>query len=140
MDAAKLPAFAEQFDAVARERLTDEDLVPQVRVDLEVPIDAVGDQLEQLIRHFEPFGIGNPAPTFRTDGVQLSIAPRRIGTDGLRLMIEAPHGELEAVGWGMAPRMATLDWTRPLDVVYRLERDEYRGVSRLQLKMADLRG
>jgi single-stranded-DNA-specific exonuclease len=140
MDAAKLPAFAEQFDAVARERLTPDDLVPQVRVDLEVPIDQVGEQLEQLIRHFEPYGIGNPAPTFRTDGVRLSVAPRRIGTDGLRLMFEAPHGELEAVGWGMAPRMATLDWTRPLDVVYRLERDEYRGVSRLQLKVADLRG
>ena len=29
---------------------------------------------------------------------------------------------------------------RPVDVAYRLERDEYRGVSRLQLRLCGLRG
>jgi hypothetical protein len=29
--------------------------------------------------------------------------------------------------------------SRPLDIVYRLERDEYQGVSRLQARLADFR-
>jgi single-stranded-DNA-specific exonuclease len=140
MHAQHLPAFAEQFDRVAHARLCEDDLVPELRVDLDIPIDAVGEELEKLVRHFEPFGIGNPAPVFRTVGARLAAAPRRIGTDGLRLAFELPRGTIEAVGWGLASRAASLDIARPVDAAYRLERDEYRGVSRLQLKLADVRG
>ena len=139
MDAAKLPAFAEQFDAVARERLTAEDLVPELRVDLEIPIEAAGEELEQMIRHFEPFGVGNPAPMFRSDRVPLAAPPRRVGADGLRLAIQQPRGAIEGIAWGLAGRGTALDVSRPVDVAYRLERDEYRGLSRLQLKVADVR-
>ena len=139
MDAAQLPAFAERFDAVARARLTPEDLVPELRVDLEVPIDSVGEELEALVRHFEPFGIGNPSPMFRTTGVHLAAAPRKVGGDGLKLSIDASRGALEAIGWGMAALAPTLDVSRPVDLAYRLDRDEYRGVSRLQLRVAGVR-
>lgn len=140
MDAAKIPAFAEQFDAVARTRLCEADLVPELRVDLDIAMDAVGDDLEKLVRHFEPFGIGNPAPVFRARAVALAAPPRRIGTDGLRLTFDVGQQTIDAIGWGLAPRAASLDIARPLDLAFRLERDEYRGVARLQLKIADFRG
>ena len=63
-----------------------------------------------------------------------------MGTDGLRLTLTAGQGSLEAIGWGMASRAATFDVSRPVDLAFRIERDEYRGVSRLQLKLADVRG
>jgi len=139
MDAARIPAFAEQFDSVARSRLCEDDLVPELRVDLELPIEAVGEDLEKLVRHFEPFGVGNPSPVFRSSNTRLTTPPRRVGTDGLRLSLAVGSGAVEAIGWGLAPRSAGLDVSRPVDVVYRVERDEYRGVSRLQLKLADFR-
>jgi single-stranded-DNA-specific exonuclease len=140
MDASRIPAFADQFDAVARARLSEADLVPELRIDLEIPMSQIGADLDKLIRHFEPFGVGNPAPVFRTSGARLAAAPRRIGTDGLRLSIENGTSALEAVGWGLAPRASSLDVARPIDLAFRLERDEYRGVSKLQLKIADFRG
>ena len=139
MNASGIPAFAEQFDAVARARLCEADLVPELRIDLDIPMDRVGDELEKLVRHFEPFGIGNPAPVFRSTGAVLAATPRRIGTDGLRLAFDSPGGTLEAVGWGLASRAASLNVARPVDLAFRLERDEYRGVSRLQLKVADFK-
>jgi len=139
MDAAKLPAFAAQFDDVARARLSERDLVPEIRLDLEIPIGAAGADLEKLVRHFEPFGIGNPAPTFRSVDVHLAGPPRRVGTDGLRLVLDSGVGTVEAIGWGMAHCAPSLDVAKPLELAYRLERDEYRGVSRLQLKLCDLR-
>ena len=139
MDPAHLPAFAERFDEVARARLTPDDLVPELRVDLDVPIESVGESLESLVRHFEPFGIGNPSPLFRTTGVQLAAAPRKVGGDGLKLAIDGSQGTLDAIGWGMAALAPTLDVSRPIDLAYRLDRDEYRGVSRLQLRVAGVR-
>lgn len=140
MDAAQLPAFTERFDEVARARLCEDDLVPELRIDLDIGIGQVDDELEKLVRHFEPFGIGNPAPVFRAVGATLATAPRRVGTDGLRIVLDTPDGSIEGVGWGLADRIASLDVSRPVDVAFRLERDEYRGVSRLQLKVADVRG
>lgn len=139
MQAEHLLTFVERFDEVARGRLTPEDLTPELRVDLEVPIDAVGEDLEKLLKHFEPFGIGNPAPLFRTAGVRVSAPPRRIGSDGLRLSFDMARGAIDGIGWGLAPRATLFDPAHPVDVAYRLERDEYRGVSRLQLRIADAR-
>lgn len=139
MDASMLPAFMDRFDEVARARLSADDLVPELRVDLEVPIEGVGEELERLVRHFEPFGIGNPAPTFRTDGVRLAAPSRRVGTDGLRVSLEAGAGTIDGIGWGLAARTPRLDVAGRYDLAFRLERDEYRGISRLQLRLADLR-
>lgn len=139
MDSSKLPAFRDQFDEIAHERLTADDLVPEVRVDLALSIDAIGPELESLVRHFEPFGIGNPAPLFTATGVRLASAPRRVGTDGVKLVLQADAGPVDAIGWGMGAMYDSLHASRPIDLAFRLEREEYRGVSRLQLKLADLR-
>lgn len=140
MDAENIPAFREQFDHVARARLCEDDLVPELRVDIDVSMDDVGDELEQLIRHFEPFGIGNPAPVFRAIGAKLAGVPRRVGTDGIRLTLDVANSTIDAIGWGLASRASSLSASRPVDLAFRLERDEFRGVSRLQLKVADVRG
>ena len=139
MSAEQLPNFVERFDAVAQSRMSADDLTPELRVDLDVPIDAIGDDLEKLLKHFEPFGIGNPAPMFRTAGVRLSAPPKRIGSDGLRLSFDMARGSIDGIGWGLAPRASLFDVSRAVDVAFRLERDEYRGVSRLQLRVADAR-
>ena len=139
MDAQQLPAFVERFVEVAKRRLTVDDLVPVLRVDLDVPLDDIGEDLEKLLRHFEPFGVGNPAPVFRATGARLASAPRKIGSDGLKFLVEARRGDLEAVGWGLAERAGGFDVARAFDLVFKLERDEYRGVSRLQLRVADVR-
>ena len=139
MPAENLPAFREQFDLTARERLTPDDLTPVVRVDLELSLNSVGDELEGLVRHFEPFGIGNPAPMFSAMQVKLAGTPKRVGSDGLKLALHAERGVLDAIGWGMGELREQLHVSRPVDVAFRLEREEFRGVSRLQLKLADLR-
>jgi single-stranded-DNA-specific exonuclease len=132
-------AFAERFNRIARERLTLDDLVPEMRVDMEVPIDGVTEELEALLRHFEPFGMGNPSPLLVSRGVQLAGPPRAVGQDGLKLRLRTARGELEAIGWGMGARAAELSLHAPIDIAYRIERDEWNGASRLVAKLADLR-
>ena len=139
LDAAKVPAFAEAFAAVARERLTTDQLVPELRVDLELPFGAVTDALEATLRHLEPHGIGNAAPVLAVRGARLAAPPRPIGSDGVRLTFRTPDGaEVGAIGWGMLDRTDGLDVHTPVDVAFRLERDDYRGADRLQLRLADV--
>jgi single-stranded-DNA-specific exonuclease len=139
MRRAQVDAFAARFDAVAREALSPDDLVPELRVDVELPIDAADEGLEGVLRHFEPFGVGNPAPMLVSRGVRVAAPPGRAGADGLKLRLETGTGEVEAIGWGMSALGRGLAPGDAVDVAYRLERDEYRGVSRLSLRLVDLR-
>jgi single-stranded-DNA-specific exonuclease len=134
----RVAEFAVRFNEVARASLTPEDLLPEVRIDLEVAIDGANEDLERLLRHFEPFGVGNPTPVLVARGVRLAAPPKLVGRDGLKLRLTSGAGELEAIGWGFAPRIAEFDPQTPVDVAFRLERDEYRGESRLQARIADI--
>ena len=104
----KVRDFAARFNEVARSVLTPADLVPEIRVDLEVSIDGLDGRIESLFRHFEPFGIGNPTPVLLARSVTIARPPRPVGEHGLKLALDTGTGSLEALGWGLADR-AELD-------------------------------
>jgi single-stranded-DNA-specific exonuclease len=139
VEAGRIPEFTALFNEVARDRLTADDLVRELRVDLDLPLADATDDLERLLRHLEPFGSGNPGPTFLAEGVRVVTGARRIGADGVKLVVEAGERRIEAVGWGMAARAGELATGAMLDIVYKLERNEYRGATSLQLGLADFR-
>jgi single-stranded-DNA-specific exonuclease len=141
IDAAQLDAFAERFNAVARAQLTAMDLVPELKVDLALPLDEASDDLEKVLRHLEPCGIGNPGPVFSARGVEMISGPHKIGTDGVKLMLRTARGPMEAVGWGHAHRAGELVASRggTLEIAYKLDRNEFRGASTLQAVLLDFR-
>lgn len=140
--AAGLTVRRERFDdfrvaflAVARELLAPEDLVPTQRVDLELPLGLVSEELERLMRHLEPCGPGNPAPVFGVRHAR-AIGARRVGERHLRFTLDDGSGALPAIGFRWA-ELVPDDWlTAPLDVAFRLERDEWRGRVALQARVA----
>ena len=64
VEAGRIDAFAERFNQIALDRLHPDDFVRELRVDLELPLAEATEDLEKLLRHLEPFGIGNPGPLF----------------------------------------------------------------------------
>ena len=137
--ADRVAEFAERFNRVAIAQLSESDLVPELRVDLELPLDQVNDELEALLRYLEPCGVGNPSPLLVTRGVTVAAPPRVVGKDGLKVALYGAGRELVALGWGMGQRARELDVGMSIDVAYRLERDEWNGESRLQARLADFR-
>ncbi len=136
----QVDAFARCFDESARSVLTPDDLVPELRVDLEVALTDLTPSFEALLRHLEPCGVGNPSPVLVTRGVRLATRPRVVGQEGLKLRLATGTGQsIDAIGWTLGARISEIDVDRPLDIAYRLERDEYQGVSRLQARLADFR-
>lgn len=139
IDEEQIPAFTERFNAIALARLTEDDLVRELKIDLELPLSEANETLEKMLRHFEPFGIGNPAPIFSARNVRVASGAGKIGTDGIKLQLTLPTGTIEAVGWGLAHRMKELAAGAMIDIAYRLERNEFRGRSTLQVGLLDFR-
>ena len=133
----RFEAFRVAFLEIARELLRPEDLVPAQRVDLVLPLGLVSEDLERLMRHLEPCGPGNPAPVFGVRGVRARDA-RRVGEHHLRMTLDDGSGILPAIGFRWADVVPDAWLASPLDVAFRLERDEWRGRATLQARVASL--
>ena len=139
VEASNVDAFAARFNAVALERLRPDDLVRELRVDLDLPLSDATEDLEKLLRHMEPFGIGNPGPLFVAQGVRVASNATKIGANGVKFAVDGERGRLEVVGWGLSDRSAELREGANVDLAYKLERNEFRGRSTLQLGLVDFR-
>ncbi|MDB4882598.1 MAG: hypothetical protein JWL95_1364 [Gemmatimonadetes bacterium] len=135
----QVEAFAHCFNESAHAALSADDLVPELRVDMEVALSDLTPGFEALLRHLEPCGMGNPSPMLVTRGVRLAAPPKIVGQGGLKLRLSTDDGPLDAIGWSLGARIREIDVDRPIDIAYRLERDEYQGVSRLQARLSDFR-
>ena len=130
-------AFRVAFLGVAGELLAPEDLVPAQRVDLELPLGLVSDELEKLIRYLEPCGPGNPAPVFGVRHAR-AVGARRVGTNHLRFMLDDESGVLPAIAFRWADAIPDHWLADRLDVAFRLERDEWQGRATLQARVASI--
>src|SRR5216110_2784732 len=128
-------AFRVAFLAVAGELLGPDDLVPAQRVDLELPLGLVSDELEKLIRYLEPCGPGNPAPVFGVRQAR-AVGARRVGTNHLRFTLDDASGVLPAIAFQWADAIPDHWLAERLDVAFRLERDEWQGRTTLQARVA----
>ncbi len=136
---SRMPEFQERFNTIAHERLTADDLIPVIRIDIELSADDVTSDLESLLRHFEPFGMGNPAPQLAVRGARVAGAPRAVGKNGLKCWLQSSNGPLEALGWGMSDRLGEFGAGDTIDVAFKLDRDSYRGTSKLVARLTDVR-
>ena len=139
IEEARLPAFREDFNATARARLAPEALRPLLRPDLELAPGAADLDLAHWLSYLGPHGIGNPGPLFLARRVELEGA-RLVGEKHLKAVLAADGAHLEAIGFGMAERYppVALAGSR-FDVLFRLERNEWRGTARPQARLVDLR-
>jgi single-stranded-DNA-specific exonuclease len=132
----RVDAFRERFNAVAREQLTLTDLGSSQRVDLELSLGDVTDELERLGRYLEPCGMGNPSPVYGARQVQLQGA-RTVGGGHLKCVLQGAGRSLDAIAFGWADRFGGLGDVM-VDVAFRLERNDFRGNSVLQARVLAL--
>jgi single-stranded-DNA-specific exonuclease len=134
----RLEAFREAFGVVSRERLTPDDLVPTQRIDAVVSVERMDDELERLLRHLEPCGPGNPAPVFGVSGGAVRHH-NTVGANHLKFTLDDGTGRIEAIAFNWADRVES-GWSgTPVDVALKLERNEWRGRSKLQARVVAIR-
>jgi single-stranded-DNA-specific exonuclease len=140
MKPEQLPAFAEKFESVARQRLKPEDMVPEIEIEGEVQLGELTDKFYRLIQRFAPFGPGNMRPLLLSRGVRDTGFARLLKDEHLKLNLQQQNNgvRFNAIGFGMARH---LDLVRkgPVDIVYTLEENEWNGQISLQLQLKDIR-
>jgi single-stranded-DNA-specific exonuclease len=134
----RIDAFTDAFNRRAASVLEPEDLKPRVHIDLEIDLDAASIEIVDLLRHFGPFGMGNPSPVMAARDVGLARPARTVGRDHARLLLKQNGSRLSAIGFGMADRFAESDEESRYDIAFQLRDDEWDGRRRVEAKLIDV--
>ncbi len=136
----KVGEFRELLDRTAGEMLSEGDLVPKLAVDAELGLGETSLELARELEKLEPFGLGNPRPSFLSRTLSLKGPPRVMGKkeNHLKARLGADGAVRECVGWDMAERAGELG-PGPIDIVYQIKTDNWRGEERIQMILKDFR-
>lgn len=149
LPADKLSAFKEDLWKLAGNTLTDEAIRPVVEVDCNLQFNQLNLGMLSLLTALQPFGMGNPAPLFVLEQLQVA-AQRPLGeaANHLKLMLKpekATHtsvkGELahiEALLWKCGAEFR-LDPTETYHFVVSLEKNSYERGTPVQAIIKDIK-
>jgi single-stranded-DNA-specific exonuclease len=108
-----------------------------LHIDAELPFESITADLVQTLARLEPYGHMNEEPLFMTRGLTISDFQRFGGGRVHGKFRFAGRSPVEAVGWNMGAAMQAAK-TGPIDLVYRLEQNEYNGVRSLRMLIVDM--
>jgi single-stranded-DNA-specific exonuclease len=133
---ARFAEFRRIFCACAREILTDEQLQPRLHLDAELTLGEIDYELLDQHESLQPFGMGNPQPTFAARGVTLAGEPRVMKEKHLSLILRQNGDEYRAVWFNSAAQeLPRLPW----DVAFQIERNEWQGTVSPQIHIRAVR-
>lgn len=138
----QIEGFRGAFCEVAATRISREQRVAELFIDVEAPLSAFTLPTVQQIERLAPFGQGNSRPLLCTTGVTLSGPPKPLGNTGhhLAMMLSQHNVTLRSVAFGgsdWADELAAVEGT--LDVAFRPVINNFRGRQSVELHLVDWR-
>ena len=137
---ANLPEFKRRFEQYVAEHITDEQLMPVIRVEEELLLQDIDKQFYNVLRHLEPFGPDNPHPRFVTRGLINNRYTKRVGKQGEHLKLDLTDRSvaISGIAFGKGDMAMYIQNGNAVDVCYSLEQNTYNGVTSLQMKVEDI--
>lgn len=139
MRAGKIDELRERLNKHARRVLTDEDLVPIVSTDCQLPLKLASLETVEEITRLEPFGPGNPQPVFEAHGAQVVSAPRVMKEKHLKFRVQQASRWLDCVWWGAAGRAADIFPGDRVSLAFTLSENTYNNNTQVQLTLRDMK-
>jgi single-stranded-DNA-specific exonuclease len=140
IETSKIETFAKEINKVADKLLTADILEKKLKIDCKINFDQIDYNLYDSLKQFEPFGLGNPAPTFMTEDVEVLDA-RTVGRESkhLKLRLKQNGYIFDSILFGGGEIYSKLTRNTKIDIVYLVEENAWNGNKSLQLKIKDVR-
>jgi single-stranded-DNA-specific exonuclease len=136
----RVEELAARLQEMARRDLADREPAHELRLDLEVPVERLGEDLLRGLGHLAPFGSGNPTPILMVRDVELD-RPTRVGNDGghLRFQLVGDGQRIPAIAFGMGRRLAEARSSERADVALEIGENSWNGRREVQARVLDFR-
>ncbi|MFQ5446789.1 MAG: single-stranded-DNA-specific exonuclease RecJ [Saprospiraceae bacterium] len=134
-----VPEFTRRFEAAVRERITEKQRIPEVRVSALLNLKDITSRFWKVLKQFAPFGPGNRSPVFVTKNVMDTGFSRVLKENHLRLAVKQDGSSpVYGIAFGRADAYAKISKKKPFHVAYKLEENRWQGVTTIRMVVKDL--
>jgi single-stranded-DNA-specific exonuclease len=138
--ADRVPELRRRMAEFGATSLTHDDLRPRLRIDADVSLKDIASHVIEGLLRMGPFGAANSKPVFRASPIELIDRPKVLKERHLALMVRQDGRAFRAMAWRASEREEYLLANRTgLELAYSLEQNEFRGETRTELTVSDLR-
>ncbi len=137
---ADIPAFRRRMNRVVCDYCNGERPVSSLDVDVVIrrPEDVTLEEMEELSR-LEPYGAGNERPVFLLPGAKVESVQNVGQNRHMKLRLSKGGCFFEAIFFSVNAAECGVSAGMRVDAAFHLQRNEFRGVSTVQLQVVDLR-
>ncbi len=151
VETKKISQLKKLLESLAEKNIKEDLLIRKLKIDCELGLDLINDELFDALNKLSPFGYGNPEPVFLAKNVVIEEM-RLVGKDGnhLKLKLGIMNHELRINGILFNyDNSLNLKVGDSVDIVYIITQNEWlarrslgeggNGNKKLELKIKDLR-
>ncbi len=137
-----LEAFSEKFEAYVNKTIEEHMLIPVIDIDEQIDLKDITPNMFNVLKQFAPFGPGNMAPVFVSEGVVDKGYAKVVGNNHLKMDLfqpSEPRASFSAIGFGLAQKYAVVSDKKPFSACYVVEENIFNGNVSLQLNVKDVK-
>jgi len=142
LDPNQFENFKQAFNQEVARSLTPEQKVPQVAIDLPLPLSEITPKLFRILSQMAPFGPENARPVFAAQQVHVAPYTKAVGADlsHLRLVVHEPNQPtISGIAFGYGAMTEMVKKKGRCDVAYVIDENHWQGQTSLQLMVKDVR-
>lgn len=136
-----LEAFRQKFEETVAASIEDYMLTPEIDIDARINFEQLSFKFQNIIRQLAPFGPGNPAPVFMTEGATDKGYAKLVGLNHLKMDIyqaNSPSVILPAIAFQQGDKYSIISKNEQFNICYSVETNEWNGNITLQLNIKDI--
>ena len=144
MKEENLEEFTERFEQFVAENLDEDAYIPEINVDLPLDLSEITPSFVANLNRFAPFGPGNMAPIFQTNGVVEDGSGKVVGNKGKHIKMRVLYPDkatipFDGIGYNLNEKFDLITNKTKFDIVYHVEENTWNNKTTIQLNIKDIR-
>jgi single-stranded-DNA-specific exonuclease len=135
----QLEAFKEAFEKSVAERISEEQLTPEITINAILPLDNINMNFYQIISQMEPFGPDNMRPVFIAQKVYDTGYTKIVKDQHISCSFKQGKNTIRGIGYNMPQHLDVIKSGKPFDIVFQLQLNEWQGTQSVQLQIMDIK-
>jgi single-stranded-DNA-specific exonuclease len=139
LEIANVDAFRDKFEEIVAATIHPDLLIPEIVIDAEITLKDIKWPFYNILAQMEPFGPENLRPVFIARNLMDTGYSKVVKEQHLRFSVRQEGTIVTGIGFGMADKIFLLQHNKPVDIVFKIDENEWNGEKNLQMRVIDCR-
>jgi single-stranded-DNA-specific exonuclease len=135
----QLEPFKIAFEKAVAERITIEQLTPEIAINSVLALDDINMNFYQIISQMEPYGPDNVRPLFLAKNVRDAGYTKLVKEAHISFHVIQGQNTVKGIGYNMPQHIDLIKSGKPFDLVFQLQLNEWQGTQTVQMQVIDIK-